>query len=176
MLKCPDDRASLAANVDDQANADLYAAGLPAYTRTVSDDEVSIDAENIREDKPQTSGDIHVSSVPANNRESVLYPTPSPPGHTNSRGWEHSEQTTPLIPSSAVSSRTAHYLTEPVTNAALVGVRLCSVLLDRPAIWLVKGKTTALSPLAAAVLVEEGSIVPQNLELSVNNHRFHTKH
>lgn len=169
VLRFTDVRASSAANIDNQSNADLYAAGLPVYTQRVSDDEVSIDAESIREDKPLATEGKYSSSVPVNDGRRGLHPTPGLPGRTTSREWEHSEQTSPTRVPSAMGSATGHYLTEPVTKAALVGVRPCSILLDRPAIWLVKGRKTALSPFAAAVLVEEGLIMPQNLELSVNN-------
>lgn len=59
----------------------------------------------------------------------------------------------------------SHYLTEPYTEAALVGIRPCSILYDRPAIWLVKRKKIALCALVAAVLIKEGLIIPKDLEL-----------
>jgi hypothetical protein len=58
-----------------------------------------------------------------------------------------------------------HYLTEPLTTANLAGVRECSILRDRPAVWLVKRKSMALSPLAAAVLTQEGLIGVKDLQL-----------
>ena len=58
-----------------------------------------------------------------------------------------------------------HYLTEPLTAANLAGVRECSILRDRPAVWLVKRKKIALSPLAAAVLIQEGLIRVKDLQL-----------
>lgn len=46
-----------------------------------------------------------------------------------------------------------------------MGIRSCSVLHDRPAIWLLKRKKVALCALVAAVLIKEGLIIPKDLEL-----------
>ena len=61
----------------------------------------------------------------------------------------------------------SHYLTEPATTVSLIGIQACSLLPNRPAIWLVKRKKTALSPLGATVLVKKGLMCAKDLKLYV---------
>lgn len=88
-------------------------------------------------------------------------PRPSTPLHVLQ---ERARGNIPLAPTGPTPALT-HYYTETVSTSALIGVRECSILRDRPAIWLVKNKTTALSPLAASVLVKEGFVDPRHLQL-----------
>jgi hypothetical protein len=89
-----------------------------------------------------------------------------PPNPTDVLQDRAQENTSALV-STGPSPVLSHYLTEPVATASLVGARACSILHDRPAIWLVKNKKMALSPLAAAVLTKEGILNAKDLELSV---------
>lgn len=88
-------------------------------------------------------------------------PRPSTPLHVLQ---ERARGNIPLVPTGPTPALT-HYYTDAVSTSALIGVRECSILRDRPAIWLVKNKTTALSPLAASVLVKEGFVDPRHLQL-----------
>lgn len=57
------------------------------------------------------------------------------------------------------------YLPEATAQVALAHARKCCILTDYPAVWIVKGKRLALSPLAATVLVKEGILAQKDLEL-----------
>lgn len=151
-------------------NADLYAMTPPAYTQSIAEDEVSVDAEAIREGKPEAFERSPERGTPSN------YPLQQHMSNASSsraQQEEHEEERQPQAQNNTPQATPAsspvlgHYLTEPVTTANLAGVRACSLLRDRPAIWLVKRKKMALSPLAAAVLTKEGLINAKDLELSV---------
>jgi hypothetical protein len=60
------------------------------------------------------------------------------------------------------------YFTELTNNAAAVHTKRCSILKERPATWLIKGKSMALCPLAATVLMKEGLLKSKQLELLVS--------
>ena len=125
----------------------------PAYTPLVEHGESSLDAEAVSDEK------IRPLAQP---------PQPPQQQSTTSRDpallrVEQSPPEIPLIPFPTHS----HYLAQPVTTAALVSARRCSILPNRVAVWLVKRKKMALSPLAAAVLIKEGLLRPKDLELSV---------
>jgi hypothetical protein len=153
-----------------ESNADLYQLTPPAYTQSIADGETAVDATAAREEKsPQ---------VPEWSPERVvlLQTSPRPVSeHTVDRPATSlhilqnnaREGTVVLVPTGPTPAL-GHYLTEPTTTASLVGARACSILHDRPAIWLVKNRKMALSPLAAAVLTKEGLIRAKDLELSVH--------
>ena len=153
------------------SNADLYHLTPPAYTQSMADGEVSIDAEAVRQEKarvpepsshPSSPVGHQLQQQPSHASSSRNGPAPAEPQ------IEHAAlvpQLSPHVPSNTPVF--GHYLTEPVTTADLVGTRACSILHDRPAIWLVRRKKMALSPLAAAVLTKEGLIRVKDLELSV---------
>lgn len=75
------------------------------------------------------------------------------------------EQTAAIPERSTPAPALGYYLAEPLTTAALVGTRACSILPDRPALWLVRKKKAALSALAATILLKEGLIAPKDLAL-----------
>ncbi|KAF2821019.1 hypothetical protein CC86DRAFT_303644 [Ophiobolus disseminans] len=154
-------------HVETQSNADLYTLTPPAYTQSLNANERTIDAEAIQEEKsthvlersPERDVLAQNSPRPTSERSTARPETPLHVLQDRAR-----ENTAPIMPSGSPPVL-GHYLTEPATTAALVGVRACSILQDRPAIWLVKNKKMALSPLAAAVLTKEGILNPKNLEL-----------
>jgi hypothetical protein len=152
-------------------NADLYTMDLPEYSQQVTSGELSVDAEATRGKKPRVQA-----------QSSAYGPLPSPaplPQDTDSRGEEQSlggeyqyhiqqgvndQGETSTTPSTNPPILT-YYLAEPVATASLASVRACSILGDRPAVWLVKRKSLALSPLAAAVLTKEGLVQAKELQL-----------
>ncbi len=147
----------------------------PAYTQSVANDEVSVDAEAVRQEKPRrrTSSTEHPLHQTTSNASSSRH-VPQSDTHREELQIQSPQALPPTPPDltpcpSAPSTAPVltHYLTEPVATADLVGVRPCSILQDRPAIWLIRRKKMALSPLAAAVLLQEGLIRTKNLELSV---------
>jgi hypothetical protein len=151
------------------SNADLYQLTPPTYTQSIADGETAVDATAAREEKsPQ---------VPVGSPERALLAQTSPRAlseHTVDRPTtplhilqnNAREGTAVLVPTGPTPAF-GHYLTEPTTTASLVGARACSIFHDRPAIWLVRNRKMALSPLAATVLVKEGLVRAKDLELSV---------
>lgn len=145
---------------------DLYSMTPPAYTQSIADGERSVDGEATRQEKPEV-----FERSPERNVQRAQSSVPVSP--VVSQQQTQAGETEPLIQHNAPARAPAppplisHYLTEPVTTADLVGVRACSILHDRPAIWLMKRKSMALSPLAAAVLTQEGLVRPKDLELLV---------
>ncbi|KAH7072144.1 hypothetical protein BKA63DRAFT_544524 [Paraphoma chrysanthemicola] len=153
------------------SNADLYIVTPPAYTQSIAEGETTVDAEALRDEKPDRSpspnnpipSPTHPDLAQTSPRPETVQPDrPSTPLHIlQQRAREH----TALIAPTGPSPQLTHYLTEPAATAALIGARACGILPDRPAIWLVKGKKMALSPLAGAVLTKEGLLDPRDLEL-----------
>jgi hypothetical protein len=151
------------------SNADLYIITPPAYTRSIAEGEQTVTAAAVQEDKPPTpQNDVehspvrHISPRAMSDNQSDARPT-TPLHVLQERARERTGDLAPTGPSPALS----HHLTHPAAILSLVGARTCSILQDRPAIWLVRNKKMALSPLAAAVLVKEGLLNPRDLELSV---------
>ncbi|KAH7385503.1 hypothetical protein DE146DRAFT_759733 [Phaeosphaeria sp. MPI-PUGE-AT-0046c] len=157
--------------IEDTQNADLYTITPPRYTQSLAEGETTVAAEAAEENKDSASAPEHNEQGPlAHISPRVLSdhtetPRPSTPLHVLQ---ERARGNLPLAPTGPTPALT-HYYTETVCTAALIGVRECSILRDRPAIWLVKNKTTALSPLAASVLVKEGLIDPRHLQLLSQN-------
>jgi hypothetical protein len=154
-------------------NADLFARGPPEYTQEVTSGEISVDAKAIRTEKAQTE-----------DRSPAYDTTPSQPlapqdsnthNEERTRHGEYeyhihqdgSEQEVPSPTRSMNAPASIHHFTEPVVPASLASVRACSIFGDRPAVWLVKQKSAALSPFAAAVLTKEGHIQAKDLQLYV---------
>ena len=169
-----DDASSLMPVEPIVSNADLYAMTPPAYTQSIAEDEVSVDAEAAQEEKPQAFDRSPERGMPSQQPLQQHRSNASSSRNVSQRQRQELEreyyarESSPQVPS---TSRPAlgHYLTEPVLTASLVGVRACSILHDRPAIWLVKRKKIALSPLAAAVLTKEGIIGARDLDLFVKS-------
>jgi hypothetical protein len=139
---------------DDQSNADSFATALPVHTQTGEDDRISTNSESSQERESHANETRGQVKIPPENREGVFHSSPCRPEHITPQGQNDDEQPTPH---NAIQAR----------NVTLVGARPCSILLNQTATWLVKRKKMALSSLAAAVLVREGLIEPQQLELSV---------
>ncbi len=143
------------------------------YSPLVADNELTVDAEASQEEKQETSGRLLgdtaspldssqqyaplTTEVPVRTGQQVQKPERAHPPDTSSPAAHFATPT--------MAPALGHYLTEPVATANLVGVRTCSILHDRPAIWLVRRTTMALSPLAAAVLTKEEIIRPKDLKL-----------
>lgn len=169
----------------------------PVYTQSIADGEVSVDAEAERQEKPHAFERSPERGVPSRrplrqqlsntpsdgNLQRQLSNAPSDHNPPSNRSIEHEEpessqaqaQPTPSPRYSGSPPGYGHYLTEVVDEANLVGAIACSILHDRPAIWLVRKKKMALSPLAAAVLTTEGLIRPKDLDLSVFPCTTHTQ-
>lgn len=147
-------------------NADLYSVTPPTYTQSISEGERTVTAEQMKDDKPQ------VTNQPAQ---------PEPVGFVSPRALsEHSDPPRPTTPLQVLQERArgnaplvptghaptlTHYFTATASTVSLIGARMCDILRDRPAIWLVRNSSVALSPFAAAVLVKEGLVDPRHLEL-----------
>ncbi|KAH8725638.1 hypothetical protein GQ44DRAFT_706876 [Phaeosphaeriaceae sp. PMI808] len=148
------------------SDADLYVVTPPAYTQSIADGEVTIDAEAVQDEKPPTipeRSSERDALLPTSSRPMSTQPTPrseTPPDVEQAR-----KQEDVAVESMGPPPEFGHYLTEPGVIASLVGIRACSILHDRPAVWLVKNSKMALSPLAAAVLTKEGLIGVKELEL-----------
>jgi hypothetical protein len=147
-------------------NADLYSVTPPRYTESIAEGETRVEASASQDQKPSApeQPSPHGSLDLASPRALSDYadpPRPTTPLHVLQ---ERARGNAPLAPTGP-APKLAHYLTDPATTVSLIGTRTCSILRDRPAIWLVKNKTMALSPLAAAVLTKEGLVNPRQLEL-----------
>jgi hypothetical protein len=149
------------------SNADLYNSP-PSYAESTLEGERTVNAGALPETKSQTSDlpterEPIVPTSPRAMSEHSDPPRPVTPLHVLQ---ERARGNVPLAPTGRAPTLT-HYLTEPASSVALIGARQCSILHDRPAIWLVKNQKMALSPLAAAVLTKEGLVNPRHLELLV---------
>lgn len=150
------------------SNQDLYIVTPPAYTQSIAECEQTVDAEALREEKPElpqrsNDRDSLALTSPRAVSENSDPPRPTTPLHVLQERARGNVSLAPTGPAPVLS----HYLTEPAATVSLIGTRACSLLPDRPAIWLVKKKKMALSPLAAAVLTSEGLIGAKDLELLV---------
>jgi hypothetical protein len=152
-------------------NADLYTMNLPEYTQLATSGELSVDAEAARNEKSQVE-----DRSPAYNARPDQQLQPQISGRQSEERSYHGEYEDHIqhgVGDQANLSETrststpalTHYLTEPVATASLASVRACSILNDRPAVWLVKRKSLALSPLAAAVLTKKGLVGAKELQL-----------
>jgi hypothetical protein len=156
-------------DVETTSNADLYIVTPPAYTQSIADGERRVDAEAVQEDKPHTPQhavqyDALGDTSPRAMSDDQCDARPTTPLQVlQQRARERTGDLAPTGPTPVLS----HHLTHPAIVLSLIGARTCSILPDRPAIWLVRKKKMALSPLAAAVLVKEGLLDPRNLELLV---------
>jgi hypothetical protein len=158
-----DDLSTLSAEID--SNADLYVVTPPVYTQSVAAGEVMVDAEAVQQGKAHNTDSLSERGgfVPTSPHSMSDHSVPrlQTPSHVLQ---ERARETTPVAPAGSAPVL-GHYLTEPASTVSLVGARACSILHNRPAIWLVKKKKMALSPLAAAVLTKEGLLNPKDLEL-----------
>jgi hypothetical protein len=147
-------------------NADLYSVTPPAYTQSIAEGEQIVAAESLNNDKtedPNQAGqhDPLASVSPRTLSDHPAPPRPSTPLYVLQ---ERARGRIALAPTGKAPALT-HYFTEVADTVSLIGARTCDILRDRPAIWLVRNSSMALSPLAAAILVKEGLVNPRHLEL-----------
>lgn len=132
----------------------------PAYALSAAEGEISVDAEAVQQEKVGMPGS---SYTPSHHREA---------DNASVQGSIRTQDTLPG-PSTPAPAQQASipdelppvYFQQLTQDAALASVKRCSVLLNRPAVWLVKRKDLALSPLAATVLIKEGILKQKDLEL-----------
>ncbi|XP_014558170.1 hypothetical protein COCVIDRAFT_25282 [Bipolaris victoriae FI3] len=191
-------------------SVDLDNICLPEYTPLVTNEERTIDAEEIRNTKSRvedqsTEHENHPtqrSLSPAHeDHQGQLPPSPAYEEHQTQRTGsptyeDHDSQIslqrpldshyqnddvqqgrfpddhtpigegTPLVDPISASHVRYHHLADPVVAENHAGVCSCSILHDRPAVWLVKKKKNiALSSLAAAILTKEGLLEAKELQL-----------
>lgn len=135
------------------SNADLYSITPPAYTQSVAESEVAIEAQAYEQEKLGMLGASPYTDNP--DSPGTVRAGSSTPPHPGPRT---------AAPNYSSQLPSGHF-TELSTDVALAYVRRCSVLPERPAVWLVKRKNFALSSLAAAVLVKEGLLRDNDLVL-----------
>jgi hypothetical protein len=141
----------------------------PAYTASVTDNEVSIDAEHIEEEKAQrldSSYDAlnspiqqHSIHIPPQTSDEILLPTELPAGTATSTSTFTSHAQVPPA-----------YLDQRPQEAPSTCIQHCGILPSRPAVWLVKRNHIALSSLAATILLRQGILNPPDLVLLSQSH------
>ena len=141
--------------IDQEArpNTDLYddSAPPPTYTLSASETETALEAETYVPEKSQLFSDSSTTAsycdTPETTRASTPVPGPSAPA-----------------PSYSAELPSGHF-TQLTDDVELSYVRRCTVLSDRPAVWLVRRKNFALSALAATVLLKEKLVKSKDLVL-----------
>lgn len=162
-----DDGSFLLVNSPAVSNADLYSMTPPAYAQSAADNEISVDAEAVQSEKgiPNLSQTPTHSSHAERNGSTSGQPARPPPSIAAS------EATLEVPPPTASSSESIPnelppvYFQQLTQDAAIASIRRCSILLNRPAVWMVKRRDIALSPLAATVLIKEGIIKAKDLSV-----------
>jgi hypothetical protein len=141
-------------------NLDLYNTMTPpAYAQSIAGSQIDVEAITYDQEKLG----LHITN------------TTTQPYHDNHESPRTSSADSPHIlhaapgagaPDYAVQNY-GGYFTDRINDAAIAYIRRCSVLPDRPAVWLVKKKNFALSSLAGAVLLNEGLLRRKDLVLCV---------
>ncbi|KAF2684070.1 hypothetical protein K458DRAFT_443071 [Lentithecium fluviatile CBS 122367] len=140
---------------------------LPTYTLSAAEGESTLDAEEYRPEKSRAPESSH--SVPQT--QTTDYPLdvkayqPPPPANEESQAGPSHADNTPDAPPPVYQTLPPDYFTELTNNAAAAHTKRCSIIKERPATWVIKGKSMALCPLAATVLLKEGLLKSKNLEL-----------
>lgn len=160
-------KASHAMSSNVRSNADSSARALPAYKQTLEDDRISMKTQDSQQEDSNTNEKRRHTTDSPENRENAPHPSPRFLEHIIPQAQSDDGRSVRNNAILAVDSAPACNLTESATTAKLVGARFCSIFTDQTATWLVKRKSVALSSLAAAVLLREGLMVPQQLELFV---------
>jgi hypothetical protein len=163
-----DDGSFLLVNNDTVSNADLYCMTPPAYAQSAADNEISVDAEAVQSEKAGMSGLVQTPSHQSHAERNIStpdQPSRQPPSI-------HPSEATLELPSPMAESPSSGsipnelppvYFQQLTQDAAIASVRRCSILPNRPAVWMVKRRDIALSPLAAAVLLKEGIVRSKDL-------------
>ncbi|KAF1912907.1 hypothetical protein BDU57DRAFT_559113 [Ampelomyces quisqualis] len=147
-------------------NADLYSVSPPTYTQSITEHEMKVAADRLKDDKPQETYKtaqrepigFAFSHALSEHSDPLRPSTPLQVTQELARG------NFPLDPTEHAPTLT-HYLTEASSTVSLVGARTCDILRDCPVIWLVRNNKMAVSPLQAVALVKEGLMNPRHLEL-----------
>jgi hypothetical protein len=142
------------------SNDDLYNTPTPpAYTQSIVGSEIAVEA---------TTSDQEKLGLHNTNTTTQPYHDNHDSPRTSSAGSPHLLHAAPGAgaPNYAVQNYNGHF-TDQINDAAVAYVRRCSVLPNRPAVWLVKKKNFALSSLAGAVLLNEGLMRRKDLVLCV---------
>ncbi|KAI1509233.1 ATG-C domain containing protein [Pyrenophora tritici-repentis] len=161
-----------------ESHSDLYTSDVPSYTQTASNGERSVDVQVVRPSKATSSQDGSPSYQACSSQlpqEHTARSEAGPARNSQSSQPQQSEVVSVHEASSPTRAdiprldRPIHTrsLSDPTasTHAILDCVRVCSVLQDRPAVWLVKRKNMALSALAGAVLTKEGLLKAKDMQL-----------
>ncbi|KAF2122252.1 hypothetical protein BDV96DRAFT_663272 [Lophiotrema nucula] len=157
------------------SNADLYNMTPPAYVMSAAEGEVSLDAEAARPEKTPSALASHPPSQPASQADTYsvrgdnhsIHDSLQPQDSLHLRHPEppYAESSSSATPIELPADAPPVYFQELEIDAKKVHVRTCSILRDRPAIWSIKRRNIALSPLAATVLLKEGLVRKKDLEL-----------
>jgi hypothetical protein len=140
----------------------------PAYAASVADNEVSLDAEHIQEEKGPRSDACDALGLLIQRRsihmlpqssDGILLPTELPAGAATSTSTFTSHVQLPPA-----------YLDQRPQEAPSTCIQHCGILPSRPAVWLVKRNHIALSSLAATILLRQGILNPRDLVLLSQSH------
>ncbi|ORX98731.1 hypothetical protein BCR34DRAFT_668648 [Clohesyomyces aquaticus] len=151
--------ASSMVHIETMSNDDLYCMTPPAYAASAAQDEVSIDAENALhlEDSKRA-----LSESPNDEERGTNVQVPAQILEQESI----TPTSTPLsVPAPRPTESPPVYFQALAMSAAAAHIKKCSIFPNRQAVWLVKKRNMALSPLAAAVLTKEGLLRSKDLEL-----------
>ncbi|KAF2010342.1 hypothetical protein BU24DRAFT_427470 [Aaosphaeria arxii CBS 175.79] len=137
------------------SNHDLYSMTPPAYAQSAADNETTVDAEAMQDEKLGMPGQRYA------------------PSHSSADDTVHDGHMAlatltagpPSMPAVLPNELPPVYFEELTREAAIASIKRCAILPNRPAVWLMKKKDFALSPLAATVLLKEGIIKSKDLEL-----------
>lgn len=165
------DSASLL-RVETMSNADLYCMTPPAYCQSVGDNEVSVDAEAVQNEKAGPPGSAYAPSHISQQGEELDRHISERSSLLN-RDLEGAAGPSGLNPSPSPGTPHQHipndmppvYLSIQQRDTVMASVKKCAILPNRQAVWMVKRRNFALSPLAATILMKEGIVKEKDLEL-----------
>jgi hypothetical protein len=145
----------------------LHSMTPPLYTQSMGYCEATVDAEATQCEKREAFNGLEERLMPSHTSlpQHVSNTAESPVIDGQQTQEFDQNNSAPQYSRCTDATAIGSSSTEPVTSANLVHVRTCSILHDRPAIWLVRRKSMVLSSLAALVLIREGLIRPKGLKL-----------
>ena len=152
------------------SNADLYCVTPPAYCQSVADNEVSVDAEAVQNEKVGMAGAAYAPSHHSHHGEVLDRQLTERSSLLNSQvggnaGPSASNASLGSVPQPLPNELPPVYLSVQHRDTVMASLTKCAILPNRPAVWMVRRKNFALSPLAATVLLKEGIIREKDLEL-----------
>ena len=167
-----------------QFHSDLYTSDLPSYTQTASIGERSIDAQAVRISKATASPECLPPYKAYSTQLSPKHHVLSKAGSVRSSDAKQLQQSGAIsvhngpvpiradklflagsTPAGGPMHTRSLIETNTATHADLTSIRRCSLLQNRPAVWFVRRKNTALSALAGAVLTKDGLLEAKDLQL-----------